>query len=167
MQLYLIRHGIAIDRSSSVAEEDRPLTLQGQEKTKAIVERLKGLGIKFDRLLSSPLCRAKETAEILQQAGLVKTLEIWDGLRPGEPLQAWIDWSIAEAISPEHQIALVGHEPDLSYWAEQLLWGTFGLEMAGHLQLKKAGIMGLTLPDVAPFLGQGQLFWLTPPRFLL
>ncbi len=171
MQLYLIRHGIAVDRSEHSADQDRPLTTKGQEKTNAIAQRLKALNLSFDRLLSSPFCRAQETADILQQAGLVKTVETWDGLKPGGSLETWLDWSATVLTSPCHSsghcIALVGHEPDLSDWAEQLLWGTSAGGNSQPLVLKKGGIIGLTLPDAPPFLGRGELFWLTPPRFLL
>ncbi|MGA1410755.1 MAG: phosphohistidine phosphatase SixA [Prochlorotrichaceae cyanobacterium] len=167
MQLYLIRHGIAIDRSETRADQDRTLTAKGQEKTKAIAQRLKALNLSFDRLLSSPFCRAKETAAILQQAGLVETVETWDGLKPGGSLEAWLDWCATALTSPCHCMALVGHEPDLSTWAAQLLWGASAVGRDQHFVLKKGGIIGLTLPDSPPFLGQGELFWLTPPRFLL
>jgi phosphohistidine phosphatase len=56
----------------------------------------------------------------------------------------------------------VGHEPNLSLWAETLLWG----KTNGVLTLKKAGVLGLTLPEQTP-IGNSTLFWLTPPRFLL
>jgi phosphohistidine phosphatase len=176
MELYLIRHGIAVDRSAQVRDEDRTLTPQGREKTQTIAQRLKACHLEFDRLLSSPLCRAQETAVILQQVGLAKRVEVWPGLRPGEPLQGWLDWCSQEGIGKEalstgQRLALVGHEPDLSSWAVQLLWGEVALNRAPGaaepLQLKKAGILGLTLPDTPPFLGRGQLFWLTPPRLLL
>lgn len=171
MELYFIRHGIAVDRSPGVREAERALTSSGRAKTRAIAKRLKALNVDFHRLLSSPLRRAQETAEILQQEGLATGVEIWDGLQPGQPLQDWLDWLITEKISPGQRVALVGHDPDLSSWAVQLLWGDIAgdvaLGEAEPLQLKKAGILGLTLPDAPPFLGRGQLFWLTPPRFFL
>jgi phosphohistidine phosphatase len=170
MELYFIRHGIAVDRSAEIPEEDRSLTPLGREKTLAMARRLKALDLKFDRLLSSPLCRAQETAVILQEVGLAKQVELWPGLRPGTPLQHWLDWwnaaGMGQTARPtELRLALVGHEPDLSSWAVQLLGGTLG--GVEPLQLKKAGILGLTLPDEPPFVGRGQLFWLTPPRLLL
>jgi phosphohistidine phosphatase len=171
MELYLIRHGIAVDRSAEVRDEDRPLTLLGQQKTQAIARRFKALNLQFDRLLSSPFRRAQETAAILQQVGLAQAVELWPGLRPGEPLEGWVDWwnqtVTQEDRSKDQCLALVGHEPDLSAWAVQLLWGTLALGTAEPLQLKKAGVLGLTLPDAPPFIGRAQLFWLTPPRLLL
>lgn len=171
MELYLIRHGIAVDRSPSHRDEDRPLTPHGRQKTRAIAQRFKAvtadLNFEFDRFLSSPLRRAQETADIFHQAGLATAVELWDGLRPGQPLENWLDWCRTARLSPGQRVALVGHEPDLSSWAVQLLWGTVAREETEPLQLKKAGILGLTLPDVPPFLGRGQLFWLTPPRFFL
>ncbi|MER3478596.1 MAG: phosphohistidine phosphatase SixA, partial [Leptolyngbya sp. ERB_1_2] len=60
-------------------------------------------------------------------------------------------------------LALVGHEPDLSGWAELLVWG----EVRDRILLKKAGMIGLDLPDSGSAISNSQLFWLTPPKFLL
>ena len=65
--------------------------------------------------------------------------------------------------SSPNVLALVGHEPDLSQWAELLIWG----EAKGVLQLKKAGIIGIEIPDHIDPIGNSILFWLTPPRLLL
>ncbi|MEB3291874.1 MAG: phosphohistidine phosphatase SixA, partial [Synechococcales bacterium] len=56
----------------------------------------------------------------------------------------------------------VGHEPEQSEWAEQLLWG----QARGSLIQKKAGIIGLEAPLTGELLGHCQLFWLCPPRLL-
>jgi len=112
-------------------------------------------------IVTSPLVRAYQTAEILQRAGLGKTLEIVDYLAPGGDLSAWLAW-LATWDPGEHQrLALVGHQPDLGQWAELLVWG----QIQDCLVVKKAGIIGLTLTD--PPMGQSFLFWLTPPRLLL
>jgi phosphohistidine phosphatase len=61
------------------------------------------------------------------------------------------------------RLILVGHAPDLSQWAERLLWNA----TKETIVLKKAGIIGLSLPETGSCLGHSQLIWLTPPRFLL
>jgi phosphohistidine phosphatase len=63
----------------------------------------------------------------------------------------------------ENAIALVSHEPDLGYWTEMLVWGKF----QGKLSVKKAGIIGLEVPNQENPLGKCQLFWLTAPKLLL
>jgi len=123
-----------------------------------VAQRLSDLGLGFNLIVTSPLVRAYQTAEISQRAGLGKTLEIVDYLAPGGDLSAWL----ATWHPGEHQrLALVGHWPDLGQWAELLVWG----QIRDCLVVKKAGIIGLTLTD-SP-MGQSLLFWLTPPRLLL
>jgi len=160
--LYLIRHGIAEDRERFAGQDgDRPLTPKGKAKTAQVAQRLSDLGLGFDLIVTSPLVRAYQTAEILQRAGLGKRLEIVDYLAPGGDLSAWLAW-LATWHPGEHQrLALVGHQPDLGQWAEILVWG----QSRDCLVVKKAGIIGLTLTD--PPMGQSFLFWLTPPRLLL
>lgn len=60
-------------------------------------------------------------------------------------------------------MALVGHQPDLSHWAERLVWGA----VREKLVLKKAGVILVELPDQGDPVGAGQLLWLLPPRVLV
>lgn len=159
LELYIIRHGLAGEHGSYANDDDRPLTEEGHRKTKQIAKRLYDLDLRFDLLLTSPLVRAKQTAKILQAVGLSKQLEESDFLAPGGDFDGWLTWL---AQWQGERLAIVGHEPDLSEWAEKLVWG----ETRHQLVLKKAGAIGLTLPDGNPT-GRSQLFWLTPPRLLL
>ncbi|MCG9892353.1 MAG: phosphohistidine phosphatase SixA [Thermosynechococcaceae cyanobacterium MS004] len=164
--LYLIRHGIATERDSGIDDRDRPLTPKGRQKAQAIAQQLKALGLDFDEILTSPLLRATQTAEILLGAGLSAQMSITHSLAPLGSFSDWLAWLRgydAERQNQKTTIALVGHEPDLSQWAELLLWG----ESRGVLQLKKGGILGLNIADPADPLGNSILFWLTPPRFLV
>ncbi len=67
MKLYLTRHGIAIDHIGGEIKNDwqRPLTEEGRKETKAVASALKKIGIRADLIVSSPLIRAKQTAEII------------------------------------------------------------------------------------------------------
>lgn len=161
--LYLIRHGLAGEHGTYADDEQRPLTEEGQQKTRQVAKRLQGLGLKFDQILTSPLVRARQTAEILRDVGLGKDLEPSRLLAPEGRLQDWVSWYGQWKASGGTCLALVGHEPNLSTWAEQLVWG----EIRHHLVLKKAGVIGLQLPDRGSLIGMGELFWLTPPRLLL
>ena len=60
-------------------------------------------------------------------------------------------------------LALVGHQPDLSHWAEYLVFGA----PQDKIVLKKAGIIGVSLPVLTSQPGQGQLLLVTAPRWLL
>jgi phosphohistidine phosphatase len=162
MKLYLIRHGLAGQQGDYANDNERPLTEEGKRKTRQVAKRLHELGLKFDLILSSPLVRAKQTAEILQAEKLGKSLEIVDYLAPDGDIQVWLNWLVPWR-APDKTLALVGHEPDLSTWAELLLWG----EARSVLVLKKAGTIGLALPDEGTPIANSDLFWLTPPKFLL
>lgn len=162
-QVYLIRHGIAVERESVSLDQDRPLTSEGEKKTRRVAERLQQLELHFDCLLSSPLLRAKQTAVILQKQGLCDRLEETDLLAPLGNFGTWLYWLEEWRQSGGTSLALVGHQPDLSQWAELLLWG----EARGVLILKKAGIIGLSLPEFGSPVGNSQLFWLTRPGLLL
>ncbi len=162
--LYLIRHGIAVDRHEGMDDEIRPLTVKGRQKTAEVAQQLKTLRLEFSQILTSPLTRARQTAEILLQAGLSNQVNVTDTLSPMGSFVDWLDWLKGyNQPGQEKAIALVGHEPALSQWAELLLWR----EARGVLSLKKAGIIGLTVPDKIDPLGNTILFWLTPPRFLI
>ena len=170
-QLYLIRHGIAVDRHPQQEDIQRPLTAKGRDRTTQVAQRLKGLGLHFDTLLSSPLVRAYETAEILVFQGLAPYYTRHDALAPEGHLSTWLPWLEAwQAQHPQGSLALVGHEPDLTQWAQRLVSGAWarGPESPPETwQLKKAGVIGLHLPAAATALGGSTLFWLTPPRLLL
>ena len=161
MEIYLIRHGIAV-RGADVKDEERSLTDFGREKTQLVAQRLYQLGLRFDLILTSPLVRSRQTAEILQASGLGSHLEESTYLAPGGDFYTWLGW--LERISPaDTHLALVGHQPDLGKWAEIFLWG----EARTAIVLKKAGIIGLTLPEVGSPVGRSQLFLLTSPKLLL
>ncbi|QYX32200.1 phosphohistidine phosphatase SixA [Sphaerospermopsis torques-reginae] len=164
MELYLIRHGIAEEHQLGLKDEARSLTQEGRQKTAKVAQRLIKLGLKFDLILTSPLTRAQQTAEILIQAGLSSQIETSDHLSFKGDIHSWLqDWLEPRKYTQNTQLALVGHEPCLSSWAEILLWG----EAKEQLVLKKAGMIGIKVPDDGSPVGRSQMFWLTPPKYLL
>ncbi|MEC4807144.1 MAG: phosphohistidine phosphatase SixA [Jaaginema sp. PMC 1079.18] len=160
MKLYLIRHGIAAERGTYAQDGERPLVPRGQQKTAAVARRLQSLNIHFELILTSPLLRARQTADILYQAGLASTLQEYSPLAPGGSLQQWLQWLNQNRYS---NLALVGHQPDLSRWATMLVWGS----EAEKLILKKAGIIGLNVPSTLDLLGNCEMFLLTSPQWFL
>ncbi|MCS6814607.1 MAG: phosphohistidine phosphatase SixA [Cyanobacteria bacterium] len=175
MELYLIRHGIAAERGTYANDADRPLTTTGIKRTQQVAQRLVELLGRFDYLLTSPLVRAQQTADILRRQGLCDRVEQVDWLSPDGAFDQGLAWLAAwlettqtpDADSPQ-RIAFVGHQPDLGYWAERLVWG----QTKGAIVLKKAGIVGILLPDltqkpIRQLSGNGQLIWLTSPKLLL
>lgn len=166
MEIYLIRHGIAADRDQYANDEKRPLTDIGKEKTLKVARRLHQIGLKFEIILTSPLLRATQTAEILQFALLSAKIEIFPPLAPGGDIQRWIDWYLEGRYNKadnDNSIALVGHQPDLANWAELLVRG----RIEEKLVLKKAGAIGVRLSKLENPIGKSELFLLTSPKWLL
>jgi phosphohistidine phosphatase len=164
MEVYLVRHGLAGERGTYTDDRQRPLTNKGRQKTTNVAERLLAIGVKFDLILSSPLVRASQTAEILQQQGLSSTIKTYLPLQPDGEIEEWLQW--LQQWQPEHPdstVALVGHQPDLGNWAEILIWGT----VKRQLVVKKAGVIGLSLPSIGTPIGRSTLFLLTSPKWLV
>ncbi|WP_017652773.1 phosphohistidine phosphatase SixA [Fortiea contorta] len=164
MELYLIRHGIAEDKALNIQDELRSLTKEGRQKTQKVAQRLVELDLHFDLVVTSPLVRSRETAEILIASGVSSQLEESLHLTPDGNIHNWVtDWLEPRNYAPDTQLALVGHEPNLSQWAEILVWG----EVKESIVLKKAGMIGIKLPEIGSPLGRSQMFWLTPPKYLV
>ena len=163
MELYLIRHGIAQERDFAIKDNDRTLTKVGQDKTKEVAKRLYNLGLRFDLILTSPLARSLQTAEIFTQMQLSSQLQVSTELAPNGNIHSWLNWLEQQNYPPTSKLALIGHQPDLGAWASMLVWG----EAKEALILKKAGIIGLNLPTMRSPIGQSQMFLLTPPKFLV
>jgi len=180
-ELLLLRHGIAEPRSPQRADRIRALTDRGRQRTRAVLERALALGLVADQMLSSPLTRARQTAEIARSVGLAPSLELSETLEPGHdplPMLAATLASLA-AAQPERdatamgtatatatatarrRLLLVGHEPDLGLLAAQLLGAT-----PGSIELRKAGLVLLVLP-AGPTPGSASLQLLLSPRSLI
>jgi len=161
LNLYLIRHGIAVERSENIDDFERSLTPEGSKKTRDIAQKLHKLGLKFDLLQTSPLLRARQTAEIFAHT-FSSTIEVSELLAPDGNFKHWIRWLLTLQEQGLTSLGIVGHEPDLSAWAELLVFG----EIKGSLVLKKAGIIGITIPEVGLPIGNSLLFLLIPPKLL-
>ncbi|MBE7382468.1 MAG: phosphohistidine phosphatase SixA [Leptolyngbya sp. SIO1E4] len=163
-ELYFIRHGIAAERGTYAHDGDRPLTEKGRSRTQQVAQRLKLLGCEVDCILSSPLVRAQQTTEVLLQIGLSTATEVREELAPEGHLQTWLPWlGQWQTQHPQSRLALVGHEPNLSSWAQQLVVG----QRSDRWILKKAGVIGVQVPAAAEAMANSSLFWLAPPRLLL
>jgi len=162
-ELYMIRHGLAAERGTYANDDERPLTEEGIRKTRRVAKRLFDLNIRFSLILTSPLPRARQTADILQSYRLSAQIEELQALAPGGDIAVWLSWLQNWRQTGHDCLALVGHEPDLGEWAETLIWGS----ARQNLIVKKAGVIGLLLPEVESPIGQSQLFWFAPPRLIL
>lgn len=154
MQLFLIRHGIAIDEVPGLTDEDRYLTDEGREKTAKVAALLGKQVGRIDRILTSPLVRAVQTAEIVALTMKCEDVRVCKPLAPGGTL-ARVDAAIAEAFDAE-RVALVGHEPSMSTIAAHLL----GLPSFPR-PFKKAGVCALSLAEPGAV---AKFAWFIVPR---
>jgi phosphohistidine phosphatase len=166
MLLYLLRHGVAADRTPGgfASDADRLLTDRGREKSRLEAIGMRGLGLSFDLILTSPLLRARQTAQIVAQAyGLENEILITQALAPGSGFDEKLDAEapIVRELN-DHQFdsaLLVGHEPDLSELASLLLTGSPGL----NIQFKKGALCAISVASLTqPNLNE--LLWLLAPR---
>ena len=167
MEIIIIRHGIAEDRSefSKRGLEDslRPLTLKGRKKMQKICVRLLDHIKELDVIVSSPYTRARQTAEILSQIYFeTKVIEAPELVPQSAPL-AFLKW-IRTQGRHYRRIVVVGHEPQLSAFASYMLNG----KESSFIDLKKGGVIGLELESFANAeAGHAQLLYSIPPRFLI
>ena len=131
VDLLLLRHGIAEERLDGLDHPDRALTARGRRRTHAVASALVQRGVRVDRLITSPYQRALETAQIAVGAGLAPMLELHQALLPGGDVLPLVRQLTG-------RVCLVGHEPDLSWLASDLL----GLPSRA-IALKKAGLIHL------------------------
>ncbi len=163
MELYLLRHGQAVERGTRGFEDDaaRPLTPKGRRQLRKVTGAIKKLERDFDLILASPFLRAKQTAEIVA-AGLKlkKRLKFSNALAPGGHAAILLRQLERHKPVPE-KVLLVGHEPDLSQLVSLLVTGNLQLQM----DFKKAGLCKLE----AEKLSAGRcaaLAWLLTPKQL-
>jgi phosphohistidine phosphatase len=161
MQLYIVRHGIAIDREDPKcpADPERFLTEEGLEKTAEVAEGVARIGETPDLMLTSPYVRALQTAEIFADALDYPRQKIrkTDALLPGaEPQQLLRELSKDKELSAAF---VFGHAPHL----DELLATALGSRQ--HISsLKKAGVAVVELKRLTP--PSGQLIWLATPKLL-
>jgi phosphohistidine phosphatase len=158
-EIYLVRHAIAADRGEDWPDDDkRPLTTRGVARFKESVEGMRKLGVEIDEIFTSPLIRAKQTAELMA-AGLPgkPTVRTLDALAPGHTPGS-VMAQLARAAK-RRRIALVGHEPDLGELAAHLIG-------AGRaLPFKKGGACRIDVESLTSRRA-GALSWFVQPKLL-
>lgn len=155
MILYFLRHGKAGQGNPGDPHDgDRELTDVGVSELKAAAPLWRRLNLRPDLVLTSPLPRASQTADLfVAGVELARSPVVDDRLRPGA------DWSdMARAMTADagaRRVMFVGHEPDLSM-AVELLTG------AASIRMRKGGIACVEFPGI-PEPGAGELAWLLDP----
>ena len=163
MNLYLMRHGLAVERGTPGHDSDRerPLTAKGERKIRRVGEALQGMELSFDVVLSSPLVRALQTAELLiEELKARQKSQLTEHLSPGGSAKELMRLIQGLPGQPQ-EVLLVGHEPDLGQLASLLLTGGDTLTV----NFKKGGVARLAVGN--PLAGRcATLEWLLTPRQL-
>jgi phosphohistidine phosphatase len=159
LELYLVRHGEAEERGEAYPDDSkRPLTQQGIKRMRQEAKGLEALGISFDQIITSPLVRARQTADALAET-----------LKPHPPVvnsnALAPAGTMAEVFAElsrharSRRIALVGHEPNMGALAARLIGSRT------PLPFKKGGVCRIDFEALPPK-GVGELQWFATPKIL-
>lgn len=158
MELFLVRHAKAADGALYGEDGERPLTPEGRKAASAVGEALAKEGVELDAIVTSPLVRAVETAELLAVGvGYKGALEVSASLEPsGRP-----DVMLSVAVQPRldagvKRLALVGHEPSMGYLLSALL-------QKPGLSMSKGAVVKLKLDGLDR---PAKLAWIVKPKHL-
>lgn len=156
MKLYFLRHGIAEDSETWKGDDaERPLTRVGCERMEREAKTFADLDLAPDAILTSPLVRAKQTAEIA--AAALKKRAIEDRrLAPGFDTKRLAQ--ILQDRAGADSVMLVGHEPDMSETIGRIAGGA-------NVDLKKGGLAYVEMQNPSSL--SGVLVWLLPPKVLV
>jgi phosphohistidine phosphatase len=161
MELLIIRHAIAFERDRHRWRNDgaRPLSPAGMRRSRKAAAGLKELSKAPDRLLTSPLIRARQTAKILTEVAGWPPAEEAPELLPGEAALAMLSLL---AKDRSQRVALVGHQPGLGVLLSACLLGNDG---AISIEMKKNAVACVSFEGSARA-GRAVLNWLATPRML-
>jgi phosphohistidine phosphatase len=156
VELYLIRHAnaLALGERGITDDAERPLSEQGEDQAHSLAMGLRSRGITFDGIISSPLVRAKQTADILVRDGspAPPEIQICDGLLPDARPR-----KLARFLKNRagQRLALIGHCPHLPQFAAWLIGGK-----KAQLDLAKSGVACIHCANSEAGKGEGTLQWL-------
>ena len=147
MRLYFLRHGEADWPNWEKPDDERPLTKAGEKEVHEVAGFLVRLKLRADLIITSPLPRASQTADIAAEHLKIRCQEE-KMLAPGFRLE---DLTRLLRKYPQEGLMLVGHEPDFTETIKALT--------GGSVKLSKAGVAFVDLN-----LRKGKLLWLFPPK---
>ena len=159
MELFVLRHAIAADRGEHAEDAARPLTRGGEAKLRKIVQSFGALEVAVEVIVTSPLVRARQTADIVGEhlrTPVIADDRLCAGATPSDFVAA------LHAHASQRDVMVIGHEPDLSGLIATLVTG----EATAEFRLKKAGLARITVQSLRA--GRcGQLQWLLWPKQML
>ena len=164
MNLYLMRHGIAVaaDDMGVIQDQERSLTSKGSKRIRRVARGIRRLGIEFDGILTSPLLRARQTADLVAAAlDLQSRLEEIPELAPECSVEQLI-FCLTRYQDRDH-LLLVGHQPLLGQTLAGVIEPNPGTKL--HFDLGKGSLCRVEV-DRLPVENQGMLRWLMTAKQL-
>jgi phosphohistidine phosphatase len=160
MILYLCRHAAAEEAGEGMRDEDRALTVDGRDKFRKVAKGFLALDPEVTHIVTSPLLRARQTAQILfevlgDDGEELKDPQTFDTLAPPGKLDSFL--AQVRSLDKAHNVVAVGHEPIISQWIGELCFGEHG-----RCAMKKGAIAAIELGERS----RGELLWLMQPRQL-
>jgi phosphohistidine phosphatase len=157
MLCYFLRHGAAENAETwEGSDADRPLTNAGKKRIAQEAKTMAELGLALDLIVTSPLVRARQTAQIV-----VKEFDLRDALVEDERIGPGFSLERLASVLDDHRranaIMLVGHEPSMSHTIGTLIGGA-------NIDIKKGGLACVEISDGLPL--RGTLAWLATPKLL-
>jgi phosphohistidine phosphatase len=157
--IYLVRHAIAADLGGPhTTDESRPLTDEGIRRFGLQVRGLSALEVSIDTVLTSPLLRCRQTAQLLADGlGVRSAVDVLDALRPGGRIADVLDSLGAHRHADA--VALVGHEPSIGAVAAALIGAP------GSIPFKRGAVCRVDVASFPPR-GAGVLAWFLTPKMM-
>jgi len=159
VRIYFLRHGRAVARAEWRGDDDsRPLTEEGEAAIRREAKTLAAMGVAPEAIVTSPLARARRTAELVAEAMDARDRLVEDA-RVAHGLDARALADIVAERAPKKALMVVGHEPDFSTTIAALIGG-------GRVVCKKGGLARVDVETTDGRLADGELVWLLAPSQL-
>lgn len=157
MNLYILRHASAgTRRANPVVDVKRPIDKEGKQQCILVGSFLNALNVQFDRVVSSPLKRALQTASLVgNETGYEGKIEVSDALAPEATVQKFQD--LVRSLMKYENALVVGHNPNLAVFFGALLAPSGRIST----RLRKGAVARIECSRLP-----GTLHWLVDPRIL-
>ena len=155
-QLYVVRHAWAEDAGPDLDDHARPLTKKGRKRFERFMKHMRDVGVELDLIVTSPLVRTRQTAEIMAEVFETPRLEIHDALAPASDWPGIVEWTVEEDAT---RVAWVGHAPCVG----RLIALSIG-DGSAAIRMQKGAMASIRLDDGLGL--PGELQWLATAQLI-
>jgi phosphohistidine phosphatase len=155
-QLYVVRHAWAEDAGPDLDDHARPLTKKGRKRFERFMKHMRDVGVEIDLIVTSPLVRTRQTAEIMAEVFETPRLEIHDALAPASDWSGIVEWTVEEDAA---RVAWVGHAPCVG----RLIALSIG-DGSAAIRMQKGAMASIQLDDGLGL--PGELQWLATAQLI-